>query len=210
MSRWRRRRQADAEIAAGKYKGPLHGIPWGAKDIIAVKGYKTTWGSGAYKDQMIDEDASVVEMLRDAGAVLLAKLASGELAQGDHWFGGQTKNPWNTQAGIERILGRARIGDGRRMRRVRDRNGDQRIDSEPFGTLRRDRSASDVRARQPPRSDGAFLDAGPPGPDVPLRRRLRAGDERDREAGRPRSERFRNSRSTGTRTWIFTSCASGI
>jgi Asp-tRNA(Asn)/Glu-tRNA(Gln) amidotransferase A subunit family amidase len=92
-------RQADSEIAAGKYKGPLHGIPWGAKDIIAVKGYKTTWGSGAYKDQMLDEEASLVEMLRDAGAVLLAKLATGELAQGDQWFGGQTKNPWNPEQG---------------------------------------------------------------------------------------------------------------
>jgi Asp-tRNA(Asn)/Glu-tRNA(Gln) amidotransferase A subunit family amidase len=90
---------ADAEIAAGKYKGPLHGIPWGAKDIIAVKGYKTTWGSGAYKDQMFPEDASVVEMLHGAGAVLLAKLASGELAQGDNWFGGQTKNPWDITQG---------------------------------------------------------------------------------------------------------------
>jgi Asp-tRNA(Asn)/Glu-tRNA(Gln) amidotransferase A subunit family amidase len=92
-------KQADSEIAAGKYKGPLHGIPWGAKDIIAVKGYKTTWGSGAYKDQMIDHDASVIEMLRDAGAVLLAKLTSGELAQGDRWFGGTTKNPWNIEEG---------------------------------------------------------------------------------------------------------------
>jgi Asp-tRNA(Asn)/Glu-tRNA(Gln) amidotransferase A subunit family amidase len=92
-------KEADAEIAAGKYKGPLHGIPWGAKDIIAVKGFKTTWGSGAYKEQMIDHDASVVEMLRQAGAVLLAKLTSGELAQGDNWFGGQTKNPWNTEQG---------------------------------------------------------------------------------------------------------------
>ena len=92
-------KQADQEIAAGKYRGPLHGIPWGAKDIIAVKGYKTTWGSGAYKDQVIDEDASVVEMLREACAVLLAKLTTGELAQGDQWFGGQTKNPWNVQQG---------------------------------------------------------------------------------------------------------------
>ncbi|HUB79333.1 MAG TPA: amidase [Bryobacteraceae bacterium] len=92
-------KQADAEIAAGKYKGPLHGIPWGAKDIIAVKGYKTTWGSGAFKDQVIDEDASVIEMLRDAGAVLIAKLTTGELAQGDNWFGGQTKNPWNLSQG---------------------------------------------------------------------------------------------------------------
>jgi Asp-tRNA(Asn)/Glu-tRNA(Gln) amidotransferase A subunit family amidase len=92
-------KQADADLKAGKYKGPLHGIPWGAKDIIAVKGYKTTWGSGAYKEQMIEEEASVVEMLRDAGAVLLAKLTTGELAQGDQWFGGQTKNPWNTAEG---------------------------------------------------------------------------------------------------------------
>jgi Asp-tRNA(Asn)/Glu-tRNA(Gln) amidotransferase A subunit family amidase len=92
-------KQADAEITAGKYKGPLHGIPWGAKDIITVKGYKTTWGSDAYKDQVLDNEASVVEMLRDAGAVLIAKLTSGELAQGDRWFGGTTKNPWNTAEG---------------------------------------------------------------------------------------------------------------
>src|SRR5262245_33547175 len=92
-------KQADTEIAANKYKGPLHGIPWGAKDIISVKGYKTTWGSGAYKDQVFDYDASVVEMLRDAGAVLIAKLATGELAGGDNWFGGQTKSPWDPTQG---------------------------------------------------------------------------------------------------------------
>ncbi len=92
-------KQADAEIASGKHRGPLHGVPWGAKDIIAVKGYKTTWGSGAYKDQMIEEEASLVEMLREAGAVLLAKLTTGELASGDQWFGGQTKNPWNLAQG---------------------------------------------------------------------------------------------------------------
>jgi Asp-tRNA(Asn)/Glu-tRNA(Gln) amidotransferase A subunit family amidase len=92
-------RRADAEIAAGKYKGPLHGIPWGAKDIISVKGFKTTWGSPAFKEQSFDYDASIVEMLRDAGAVLIAKLATGELASGDQWFGGQTKNPWNLSQG---------------------------------------------------------------------------------------------------------------
>src|SRR4051812_19960254 len=92
-------KQADAEIAAGKYKGPLHGIPWGAKDIIAARGYPTTWGSPVYKDQVLDEDASVVEMLRNAGAVLIAKLVSGELADGDRWFGGQTKNPWDPTQG---------------------------------------------------------------------------------------------------------------
>jgi Asp-tRNA(Asn)/Glu-tRNA(Gln) amidotransferase A subunit family amidase len=92
-------RRADAEIAAGQYRGPLHGVPWGAKDIISVKGYKTTWGSGAYTDQMFDYDASVVEMLDAAGAVLVAKLTTGELAAGDRWFGGQTKNPWNLEQG---------------------------------------------------------------------------------------------------------------
>jgi len=92
-------KQADAEIAAGKYRGPLHGIPWGAKDIISAKGYPTTWGSPAYKDQVIDEDASVVEMLDEAGAILIAKLVSGELAAGDRWFGGQTKNPWDPTQG---------------------------------------------------------------------------------------------------------------
>jgi Asp-tRNA(Asn)/Glu-tRNA(Gln) amidotransferase A subunit family amidase len=92
-------RRADTEIAAGKYKGPLHGIPWGAKDIISVKGYKTTWGSPAFKEQSFDYDASVVEMLRDAGAVLIAKLTTGELAAGDNWFGGQTKSPWDPAQG---------------------------------------------------------------------------------------------------------------
>jgi Asp-tRNA(Asn)/Glu-tRNA(Gln) amidotransferase A subunit family amidase len=92
-------KRADAEIAAGRYKGPLHGIPWGAKDIIAVKGYRTTWGSEAFKDQTFDYDASVVEMLREAGAVLLAKLSTGELASGDRWFGGQTRSPWDPSQG---------------------------------------------------------------------------------------------------------------
>jgi Asp-tRNA(Asn)/Glu-tRNA(Gln) amidotransferase A subunit family amidase len=92
-------KQADAEIAAGKYRGPLHGIPWGAKDIISVKGYKTTWGSAAFKEQVFDYDASVVEMLRDAGAVLLAKLTTGELAAGDQWFGGRTNSPWDPTQG---------------------------------------------------------------------------------------------------------------
>jgi Asp-tRNA(Asn)/Glu-tRNA(Gln) amidotransferase A subunit family amidase len=86
---------ADADVAVGKMKSPLHGVPWGCKDIITVKGYPTTWGSGALKDQVFDYDASVVEMLREAGAVLIAKLVSGEMAAGANWFGGMTRNPWN-------------------------------------------------------------------------------------------------------------------
>src|SRR4029077_10867748 len=90
---------ADRDLKAGKYRGPLHGIPWGAKDLYATKGIKTTWGPEPYVDQVIDHDATVVERLRDAGAVLVAKLTLGALAQGDQWFGGQTKDPWNPQLG---------------------------------------------------------------------------------------------------------------
>ncbi|MFZ0335903.1 MAG: amidase family protein, partial [Candidatus Acidiferrales bacterium] len=92
-------KEADRAIAAGKYRGPLHGIPWGAKDLLAVKGYPTTWGAAPYKDQMIDEDATVVKRLDAAGAVLVAKLTLGALALGDHWFGGVTRNPWNPDQG---------------------------------------------------------------------------------------------------------------
>jgi hypothetical protein len=90
---------ADRAIAAGKYKGPLHGIPWGAKDLFATKGIRTTWGGEPYVDQIIDYDATIVERLQEAGAVLVAKLALGALAQGDRWFGGQTKNPWDVTQG---------------------------------------------------------------------------------------------------------------
>jgi Asp-tRNA(Asn)/Glu-tRNA(Gln) amidotransferase A subunit family amidase len=92
-------KQSDAEIAAGRYRGPLHGIPWGAKDLIAKRGYKTTWGAVAFKDQSFDYDATIVKRLEDAGAVLIAKLTTGELAGGDVWFGGKTKNPWNPEEG---------------------------------------------------------------------------------------------------------------
>jgi Asp-tRNA(Asn)/Glu-tRNA(Gln) amidotransferase A subunit family amidase len=107
-------READSEIARGHYRGPLHGIPWGAKDLLAAKGYKTTWGAGPYRDQVIDEDATVVQRLDEAGAVLVAKLSLGELAQGDVWFGNgptdagkdeptrtgvRTRNPWKLDQG---------------------------------------------------------------------------------------------------------------
>lgn len=91
--------KADAEIAAGKYRGPLHGIPYGLKDLFAVKGTKTTWGAEPYKDQVIDEDAFVYTQLKEAGAVLVAKFTLGALAMGDYWYGGRTKNPWNTRLG---------------------------------------------------------------------------------------------------------------
>jgi Asp-tRNA(Asn)/Glu-tRNA(Gln) amidotransferase A subunit family amidase len=92
-------KEADREIAAGKYRGPLHGLPWGAKDLLAVKGYPTTWGAGGFQQQEIDEDATVVKRLDAAGAVLVAKLTLGALALGDKWFGGMTRNPWNPKQG---------------------------------------------------------------------------------------------------------------
>src|SRR5262249_25375473 len=117
-----RAKKADEEIAAGKNPGPLHGdpwgarglrstegdratrgrrdgSPWGAKDLLATKGYRTTWGAGGFENQMIEEDATVVRRLDKAGAVLVAKLTLGALAQGDVWFGGVTRNPWNVKQG---------------------------------------------------------------------------------------------------------------
>jgi Asp-tRNA(Asn)/Glu-tRNA(Gln) amidotransferase A subunit family amidase len=92
-------RRADAEIAAGRYRGPLHGIPYGAKDLLAVKGYRTTWGAAPYKEQILDYNAAAVEKLEAAGAVLAAKLTLGALAWGDVWYGGMTRNPWDTISG---------------------------------------------------------------------------------------------------------------
>lgn len=92
-------RKADEEIAAGKYRGPLHGIPYGIKDLLAVEGTKTSWGAEPYKDQEINVTATVVKKLQDAGAVMLGKFTLGALAMGDIWFGGKTKNPWNLEQG---------------------------------------------------------------------------------------------------------------
>jgi Asp-tRNA(Asn)/Glu-tRNA(Gln) amidotransferase A subunit family amidase len=97
----RQAREADREIAAGHYRGTLHGIPWGLKDLGAVKGYPTTWGAAPFKDRIIDTDATVFSRLNRAGAVLIAKLATGELALDDIWFAGQTKNPWDLSMGSQ-------------------------------------------------------------------------------------------------------------
>jgi Asp-tRNA(Asn)/Glu-tRNA(Gln) amidotransferase A subunit family amidase len=97
----RQARDADREIAAGRYRGPLHGIPWGVKDLCSVRGYPTTWGAAPFKSRVLDEDATVVSKLTAAGAVLVAKLTTGELALDDVWFGGQTKNPWDPTMGSQ-------------------------------------------------------------------------------------------------------------
>jgi len=95
----RQAERADADIAAGRWRGPLHGVPWGCKDLLAVRGYKTTWGAGPYREQVRGEQATVATRLEDAGAVLLAKTSVGELAWGEHWFGGMTANPWKLDEG---------------------------------------------------------------------------------------------------------------
>ncbi len=92
-------RKADKEIASGKYRGLLHGIPYGLKDLVQVEGYKTTWGAAPYKEQQLDGNATVYKKLEEAGAVLVAKLSMGALAWGDVWFGGVTKNPWDLEQG---------------------------------------------------------------------------------------------------------------
>lgn len=92
-------RRADQEVARGEIRGPLHGIPWGAKDLLAVEGYPTTWGASPFQSEMRAGDATVVRRLDDAGAVLVAKLTLGALAMGDYWFGGRTRNPWNLEQG---------------------------------------------------------------------------------------------------------------
>jgi Asp-tRNA(Asn)/Glu-tRNA(Gln) amidotransferase A subunit family amidase len=92
-------RAMDQELAAGKYRGPLHGIPYGIKDLLSVKGTKTTWGANPFKEQSFDETATVVQKLDEAGGVLVGKFTLGALAMGDIWFGGVTKNPWNLSQG---------------------------------------------------------------------------------------------------------------
>ncbi len=92
-------RRADEQLAAGEWRGPLHGVPYGAKDLLAVEGYETTWGATPYKDQQIDETATTIRALDEAGAVLVAKLSLGALAWGDVWYDATTKNPWNLDQG---------------------------------------------------------------------------------------------------------------
>lgn len=88
--------RADNEIRRGKYRGPLHGVPWGAKDLFATKGIRTTWGAEPFQNQVLDYNATIVERLEQAGAVLVAKLSMGALAMGGLWFGGMTRTPWHT------------------------------------------------------------------------------------------------------------------
>ena len=170
--------RADRELDDGEDRGPLHGIPYGAKDLLAAEGYPTTWGAEPYRDQAFEEDAAVVDLLDDAGAVLIAKLAMVELAgglgyeQADASFTGPARNPWNTSAwtcgsssgpGAAVPAGLVGFAIGKR---------DLRFDPLSGVLLGDFRVTPDLRPCEPGRRDGAFLDDGQARPDVSVGDRL--------------------------------------
>ena len=160
--------QADRDIRAGKYKGPLHGIPWGAKDLFATKGIPTTWGAGPFQNQVFDYDATIVERLTAAGAVLVAKLSMGALAQGDNWFRGRTNNPWNIERGSSGSSAGPGSATAGGLVVFGDWNRNARLDHLAVSRKRRDRAASHLRTHQPLRRHGLELDDGQDRSDVPI------------------------------------------
>lgn len=177
--------EADREIAAGRYRGPLHGIPWGAKDLLAVRDYRTTWGAKPYEDQRLDEDATVVQRLDAAGAVLVAKLTLGALAMGGRLVRRDHEEPVEPGAGLERIVRGVGRGDGRRAPGLRDRQRDVGVDRLARHALRGERAPTDVRLGKPRRRHDPVVEHGQTRPVVPHGGRLRAGDGRD---SRPRRQ----------------------
>ena len=150
-------KRADAEIAAGKYRGPLHGIPFGVKDLMDTQGILTTYGAEPYRNRVPEADSAVVDRLQNAGAVLVAKLSLGALALNDIWFGGQTMNPWLPRGRFGRLERGPRRGHGRGARRLLGRQRDRRLDHRPGGPVRRDGASADLRPGAADRSDGALL-----------------------------------------------------
>ena len=192
--------EADKEIAAGKYRGPLHGIPWVAKDLIAYPGYPTTWGAGHFKEQTFDTKATVAARLDEAGAVLVAKTTLGSLAVGDRWFGGMTRNPWNVKTGSQRLIGGHGVvgggGAGRRSASAARRSAA----SSRRAALRRDRAAADVRPREPARVHDALLDASTRSARWPAVPRTVPWCSARSTAPTARTRRCRTGRSTGPAT----------
>ncbi len=183
-------RAADGEIAAGKYRGGLHGIPWGAKDLLAVKGYPTTWGAGGFEHQSFDEDATVVQRLDAAGAVLVAKFTLGALAMGDKWFGGRTRNPWNPEQGSSGSSAGSASAVAAGCAGLRSYRVGRRWDPcrRPARRWWRYTGFGGQRSALCSRTgaSGAELDHGQAGPYLPLRGRLRPGagsDTRTRRQG---------------------------
>ena len=192
--RWRRRSAPTREIARGKYRGPLHGIPWGAKDLVDTAGLLTTWGAEPFRTRVPTTDATVVKRLADAGAVLVAKLSLGALALNDVWFGGQTKNPWNLDEGSSGSSAGPGVGDGGGPGRLRARLGDARQHRLAVDALRSQpgcvRPSGACRAPAPWRCAGRSTSWGRwraawrtrcsccarcRGPTPPIRRRWRRG-----------------------------------
>ena len=151
---------ADAEIASGTYRGPLHGLPWGAKDLLAVKGYPTTWGAGGFEHQTFDYDATVVKRLDAAGAVLVAKLSLGALAMGDQWYGGRTLNPWNRRQGSSGSSAGPACATAAGCVAFLHRLGNPRLHFLTLHSMRRDRPSPHVWICPAHRRHGAFLDHG--------------------------------------------------
>ena len=188
-------KQADAEIAAGRYRGPLHGIPYGVKDLLDTAGIATTYGAEPFRNRVPTADSAVVRRLNEAGAVLIAKLSLGALALNDIWFGGQTMNPWlleegasGSSAGPGAATAAGLVGFS-----IGSETGGSIV--APGDALRRDRVAPDLRTRAAHGRHDALLVARQARPDDAQRRRRdarAAGDHRARR-GR-RVERAESSR----------------
>jgi hypothetical protein len=173
----RQARKADAEIAAGHYRGPLHGIPWGAKDLLDTAGIPTTYGAEFYHDRIPQKDAVVVSRLDEAGAVLVAKLSLGALALNDIWFGGQTMNPWLLEEGASGSSAGpgAATAAGLVAFSIGSETGGSIVS--PSMRLRRHRSEADLWTRAADRRHDAVLIAGQAGTDDARSRRRAAGVE---------------------------------
>ena len=153
----RAREAADAEIAAGKYRGPLHGIPYGVKDLLDTKDIATTYGAEPFRNRVPSADSAVVRRLNDAGAVLVAKLSLGALALNDIWFGGQTMNPWLLEEGASGSSAGPGAATAAGVRRLLDRQRNRRQHRRSRDAVRRHGLSSDVRPRAANRRDDAVL-----------------------------------------------------
>ncbi len=176
-------KQADQEIAAGHYRGPLHGIPWGGKDLLDTAGIPTTYGAEPFRNRVPTEDAAVVKRLHEAGAVLVAKLSMGALALNDVWFGGQTKNPWLLARRFVRLQRRAGRGHRRRAGGLFHRQRNRRQHHRPQHALRSYRAAADLRPGSAHRRHDALLVARQAGPDDAQCRGRHAGAGGHQRAG---------------------------
>ena len=175
-------KEADREIAAGKYRGPLHGLPWGAKDLLAVKGYRTTWGAGGFEDQKIDEDATVVKRLDAAGACAGGQTHSGRAGPGRQMVWRHDAQSLEHQARLKRIFCGIGFSHCSRLRGICHRIGDAGFDFLSVNPLRHNRLASDIWIRPAHRRHGAFLDHGQTWPALPRGGRYGHSVERDPRA----------------------------